>query len=160
MTVYWKQCASKKDPGFGVIEMMIASIILAFGLLAVGPLLYVAASSSSLSRAKDAAVVAAQSKLECLSALYGNNPSAPDLTLGNHGPQQVDVANPADDTVMNRFNLNWAIQNVPDPRPHKALDAILVRITVTPINIGGIQNYRPPFNKVLNITTIISPKMP
>ena len=140
--------------------MMIALTVLAFGLLAVGPLLYIAGSSSSLSRSKDTATVTAQNKLEYLSALYGNSPSAPDLAIGNHGPQQTEVADPSDEAILNRYSLSWTISSVPDPRPQKAVDAKQVCMTVTPIEAGGTKNYRPAFNKVLTVTTILSPEMP
>ncbi len=150
----------KKVPGFSLIEMMIALAILAFGLLAVGPLLYVAASSGSLARSKDGAAVAAQSKLDFLAGLYCQNPAASELTLGDHGPQQAEVTNPVDETLLNRFSLIWTISRVPDPRPSKALNARMVRVTVTPISSGGERNYRAAFNKILNVTTILSPEMP
>ena len=79
----------KKVSGFSLIEMMIAMAILTFGLLAVGPLLYIVTSSASLARSKDTAAVAAQDTLEILSDLYARNPSAEEFLPGIHGPQQV-----------------------------------------------------------------------
>jgi prepilin-type N-terminal cleavage/methylation domain-containing protein len=150
----------KNVPGFSLIEMMIALTILTFGLLAAGPLLYIAASSASLARSKDTAGVAAQDLLEFLSDLYRRNPSAGDLAFGDHGPRQTQIANPADETILNRFDMNWTISNIDDPRPAKVVDAKLVRVTITPIQSDGSKNYKPSFNKVLSVTTILSPKMP
>ena len=150
----------KKVSGFSLIEMMIAMAILTFGLLAVGPLLYIVTSSASLARSKDTAAVAAQDTLEILSDLYARIPSAEEFLPGIHGPQQTQVINPADETVLNWFDLTWTVSNVPDPRPGKVLDAKRIRVTVTPIQSGGARNIKPAFNKVLQITTILSPKMP
>ena len=150
----------KKVSGFSLIEMMIALAILTFGLLAVGPLLYIAVSSSSLARSKDTVSIAAQSKLEFLSDLYYRNPSAEALAPGSHGPQQTQVVNPVDDKILNRLALTWTVSNIPDPRPGKVLKAKWVRVTATPIQSGGESNIKPTLNKVLNITTILSPKMP
>jgi prepilin-type N-terminal cleavage/methylation domain-containing protein len=150
-------CSAGRE-GFSLIEMMLALIILTFGLLTAGPLLYVAASSSSLARSKGTAAVAAQSLLESLASLYSQNPLAADLALGTHGPRQTVVINPMDGTVLNRYDVNWIVENVSDPRPGKELNARRVQATVTPVQISGAENVRPGFNKVLNIVTIFSPK--
>ena len=143
--------------GFSLIEMMLALIILTLGLLTVGQLLYVAASSSSLARSKGTAAVAAQGVLESLASLYSQNPLAADLALGAHGPRQTVVVNPMDGTVLNRYDVNWIVENVSDPRPGKALNARRVLATVTPVHIGGAKNIRPGLNKILNVATIFSP---
>jgi prepilin-type N-terminal cleavage/methylation domain-containing protein len=143
--------------GFSLVEMMLALFILTFGLLATGQLLYVAASSSSLARSKGTAVLAAQSVLESLDALYRQDPSAADLVPGDHGPRQTVVTNPVDGTVLNSYAVNWAVEIVSDPRPGKVLSARLVRATVTPVQIGGAPNARNGFNKILNVTTIFNP---
>ena len=145
--------------GFGLIEMLLALSITAFGLLAAGQLLYVAAGSNSLARSKSTAALAAQNMMESLGALYRQNPSAPDLTLGDHGPRSIQVANPTDGTILNRFNVTWVVENVPDPRPGKALDARLVRTTVTPVLDKGTENNQPGLNKILNVITVFSPRM-
>ena len=63
-----------------------------------------------------------------------------------------------DGTVLNRYDVTWKVENVSDPRPGKVLNARRVRATVTPVQIGGAENIRPGFNKVLNIVTIFSQK--
>ncbi len=149
-----------KNPGFSLIELMMALVILTFGLLAVGQLLYAVASSSSLARSKSTAAVTAQNKIESLADLYGRDPLAADLALGSHGPQQTQVVNPIDGTVLNQYNIGWTVANVADPRPGKVMGAILVRVTITPIQSGGIGNSKPAFNKILSVATILSPKTP
>lgn len=144
--------------GFSLIEMMLALIIMTFGLLTAGQLLYIAAGSNSLSRSKGTAALAAQSLLESLDALYSQNPLAADLAPGVHGPRRSIVTNPADGTVLNRYDANWVVDNVSDPRPGKVLKALRVRATVIPVQMGGAENLRPGLNKIMNVTTIFSQK--
>ncbi len=147
---------SNKSQGFSLIELMSALFILTIGLLGISQLLCVAASSGSLARAKSTAAIAAQNQLESLADLYSRNPLAEDLRIGSHGPQQVQVVNPTDGTVLNRYNVDWTVSGIFDPRPGKVVDARLVRVTITPIRSGGEANSRPALNKTLNITTILS----
>jgi prepilin-type N-terminal cleavage/methylation domain-containing protein len=151
-------CSNKKE-GFSLIEMMVALVILTFGLLAVGPLLYTASSADSLARSKGTASIAAQNKLESLADLYRQNPSADELTLGSHGPEQTQIVNPIDGTVLNRYSVDWNVSHVPDPRPGKVVNARLVSVRITPIHLQGGKNSRPALNKILNVSTIFIPKM-
>jgi prepilin-type N-terminal cleavage/methylation domain-containing protein len=146
-----------KSNGFSLIEMMIALAILSFGLLAVAMLISSAARSDSVARSKSTAATAAQNMIENLADLYYRNPLAEDLVLGNHGPRQTEVLNPVDGTVLNRYNINWVIEEVADPRMDKSLDARLVKITITPINHSGEDNSRSPLNKALSMGTILGP---
>ncbi len=146
--------------GFSLIEIMIAVIVSTLGLLAAGQLIYVAASSGSLSRSKGTAAVVAQNKLECLADLYHRNKSDIDLALGSHGPEQTQVINPATGAVLNRYHISWIVSDVSDPRPGKVLDARQIRVTVTPIHSGGVRNTQVSLNKVLNVTTVFSPMEP
>ncbi len=149
---------SNKERGFTLIEIMIALTLLAFGLLAAGQLLFVAAGSGSLARSKSTAGIAAQNMLESLGATYRQNQAAPDLTIGTHGPVQTQVANPTDASTLNGFAVSWAVNGVPDPRPGKVMKAREVRVTVTPVNDDGENNSRVGLNKVLSVTTIFSSK--
>ena len=145
--------------GFTLIEMMIALAVLTFGLLMAGQMLFVAASSGSLARSKGTAAIIAQHKLELLASLYQQDPSAADLTFGRHGPEQTDVINPASEIVLNRDNVAWNVSLVPDARPGIVPDCRLVTVTVTPALLGGEENSKPGLNKILNVTTIFSPRM-
>ena len=78
-----------KDPGFTLIEMMIALLILSIGLLATGQLIFAALSSSSLARSKGNAALAAHYKLEFLGDLCRRNPDAFELSPGNHYPMTI-----------------------------------------------------------------------
>jgi Tfp pilus assembly protein PilV len=147
----------KDNLGFSFIELMMALIVLTFGLLAAGQLIYVAASSGSLANAKGSATIAAQNQLEYLSDLYRRDSSADDLALGNHGPLQTQIKNPVNGAILNRYAISWNVSLVSDPRPGKNIDARLVRVTIMPIQAEGGMNSRPPFNKILSINTILSP---
>ena len=149
---------SNEERGFTLIEIMIALTLLAFGLLATGQLLFVAAGSGSLARSKSTAGIAAQNMLESLGAAYRQNPLASDLTVGTHGPVRTQVANPTDGSTLNLFAVSWTVNGVPDPRPGKVMKAREVRVTVIPIKDDGANNSRVGLNKILNVTTIFSPK--
>ena len=146
------------EGGFTLTEMLIALLILTFGLLSAGQLMLVAMGSASLARSKGSAAVVAQDRLESLGDLYRRNQAAPELTVGDHAPVQVQVQNPADNTVLNRFNVDWNVSVVPDARG-KTLNARLVRVTVTPINAAGDVNNRVLLNKVVSVSSIFSPRI-
>src|SRR5881397_2424107 len=128
---------ARNSRGFTLIETMIALVILTFGILAAGQLMYVASASNSLSRSKGSAMTVAQDRLEFLADLYRRDPANADLTNGDHGPQQVSVTNPNDSSIVNRFNVTWNVSTVSDPRAGKVLQARQVLVTVTPIQITG-----------------------
>ena len=146
--------------GFSLIETMVAMVLLTFGLLAAGQLMYVASASNSLSRSKGSAMTVAQDRLEFLADLYRRAPANPDLTNGDHGPQQVSVTNPNDSSIVNRFNVTWNVSTVADPRAGKVLQARQVLVTVTPIGTTGTTaNSKAGLNKVVNVTAIFSPRL-
>ncbi len=144
--------------GFTLVEMIISLLVLSSGLLAVGQMLFVAASSGSFSRSKGSAAIVAQDRLESLADLYRRDPSSEDLSPGSHGPQQIEILNPADGTTLNRYNILWNVEPVPDPRPGKVVDAKLVRVTIAPALPGGGSNSKPGLNKTVNVSTILSPR--
>src|SRR5438093_8964249 len=79
----------------------------------------VAIGSNSLSRFKGAAMTVVRDRLELLADLYRRDPANADLTVRNHGPVEMALTNPNDDTTVNRFNVAWTVTNVPDPRAGK-----------------------------------------
>jgi prepilin-type N-terminal cleavage/methylation domain-containing protein len=153
-----KAC-SERETGFSLVEILIALAILSFGLLSAGPLLYSALTSDSLARSKSAAAIAAQNKLESLASLYSRNPTAEELMVGGHGPESAQTENPIDAAILNRFDVDWTVSQVPDPRPGKIVNARLITVRVAPVNSQGMENNRTGFNKTLNISTIFSPSM-
>jgi len=157
-------CISPSDPsqpsaqGFSLIETMIGMFILTFGLLATGQLLFLAMSSSSLARSKGNATIVAQNQLESLADLYRQSPTSADLTVGNHGPNQVAVTS-YDGKTVNRFNVAWTVATV--VTNGKTLKALQVVVTATPIqSTGTTTNSRIGLNKVISLSSILSARMP
>jgi prepilin-type N-terminal cleavage/methylation domain-containing protein len=145
--------------GFTLVEMLIAILILAFGLLTAGQMIYASMASMSLARSKGGAAVVAQNKLQFLSDLYSRNQAAADLTLGNHGPEIVQITNPADNNnVLNRLQVAWTVSDVVDPRAGKSLKALQVIVTVTPVNNADVANRKAFLNKIVTVGAVFSPR--
>jgi len=143
--------------GFTLIETMIAMLVLTFGLLAAGQMIYVSVAAASLARSKGSAAVVAQSKLEELSALFSHNPASADLTDGNHGPETSQIVNPAEgNSVLNRYSITWTVSTVPDPRPNRTLAAKQVVVTVTPVDAADNNNRKAFLNKVVTVSAVFS----
>jgi len=145
--------------GFSLIEALIALIVLTFGLLAAGRLIVTAASSASLARSQASAATAAQDKIHALAELYRRDPGCPELTPGDHGPEQLQVVAPASNTVLNRFRVSWSVAAVPDPRPGKSPRAKQVTVTVVPAGDHGEPHLRAPLNKTVTVATVFSARV-
>ncbi len=149
--------ASRSSAGFTLVEMLIALFVMTFGLLAAGKLMYSAMGSASLARSKGSAAIVAQDKLEFLADRFRQDPSAPELTDGAHGPEQVQVLNPGTGRVLNRYNVEWSITTVADPRPGVTLKAKRASVVVTPIqSTSTTVNRQASLNKVVTVTSIFS----
>lgn len=146
------------DQGFSLVEILIATALTTIGLLAAFQLLLIAMSSATLARSQETAVLSAMNKLESLAESYSRDPKG-NVLPGNYGPEEIKVINPNDGSVLNRFQITWTVNTVSDPRPGKIPEARRIRVTVTPILAAGAVNYQPPFNKVLNVSTVFSPRM-
>jgi prepilin-type N-terminal cleavage/methylation domain-containing protein len=146
--------------GFSLIESLIAILILAVGFMYVGPMMLSSMSSTSLARSKDTAGLAATNQMEALAMLYRANPNDPNLTVGTHPPVQVEMVNPTDNSKVNRYNVDWSVSQVPDPRAGKVLRAVEVTVTATPIGTGAATNVKTGQNKVVNVTSIFSFRFP
>jgi prepilin-type N-terminal cleavage/methylation domain-containing protein len=141
--------------GFSLIEMMIALVILTFGLLTAGQMLFIAASASSLARSKGTAAILAQDELESLADVYQRDPLDQNLSIGSHGPRQTGIINPANRSILNRYGITWDVSDVPDLRQGIHLNLRRVRVTITPESQSGTVNSKPNMNKILNISTIL-----
>jgi prepilin-type N-terminal cleavage/methylation domain-containing protein len=152
--------AGHSAAGFTLVEMMIAMVVMTFGLLAAGQMMYSALASASLARSKGSAAIVAQDKLEFLADLYRQNSLDAALTDGDHGPEQVQIQNPSNSQTLNRFNVSWTVIAVPDPRAGVVLKAKKVTVTVTPIRTdSATANLRNGLNKVVNVTAIFSSRV-
>jgi prepilin-type N-terminal cleavage/methylation domain-containing protein len=142
--------------GFTLIEMLVALIILSFGLLAGGQLTCLALKSRTLARSKALAAIAAQSKIEFLSDRYQADPDNPEVQNGAHGREVVTVMDPGVNTDLNRFAISWELTYVEDPRPGKVLRARKIAVTVTPIGMGDEVNLKAWQNKAVSVTSVFS----
>ena len=159
----------RAEAGFTLMETLVALVILTFGLLAAGQMMYLAMGSNSLSRSKGSAITVAQDRLEFLADRYRQSQGDPDLTVGTHtflvatgetAPVPVEVKNPNDNTTLNRFTVTWTVSQVSDPRAGRVLAARQVLVTVTPAQTTGTtSNTKAGLNKVVNVTAIFSPKL-
>jgi hypothetical protein len=130
-----------------------------FGLMAAGQMMFAAMSASSLARSKGNAAILAQNKIEFLEDVFRQNELAADLTVGDHGPEQIQITNPSTGTVLNRFSVVWNVSVLADPRAGKVLKARLVHVTISPIGSGTSANNQVAMNKIVNVTTVFSGKL-
>ena len=142
--------------GFSLVEALMAILILSVGFMFLGQIMVSSVGSTLLARSKGTAGLAATNKLEVLALKYRANPSDTDFTIGNHGPEQVEIVNPNDNSKLNRYNVGWTVGSVSDPRSGVTLSAVKVTVTVTPIGSGTTANNKVGQNKVINATTIFS----
>jgi prepilin-type N-terminal cleavage/methylation domain-containing protein len=142
--------------GFSLIELLIATLVLTYGLLAAGQLISASLGSASLCQAKETASVMVRSKIESLMALYRHNPNSPDLMPGSHGPEQVEIINPLDGKILNKYESSWLVANLPDPSPGIAIPARLIVATARPVDSAGSPNFKAPLNKAISVSTIVS----
>ncbi len=145
---------SSQPWGFALVELMIALLILAIGLLAAGQPVFIAMSSASLARSKGVAALLAQNKLEHIGGVLQREPEAAEITDGAHGPEQVRITNPADGSLLNCFNVDWTVAQVPDLRAASSLNARLITVTVTPTDAAGAANKRPLLNKIVVVASV------
>ena len=148
--------------GFTLVEVLAALLILSYGLLSVGQLIFHSVSSLSLARYKENAIVLAQNKLTTLGSLYRRDPSHASLAAGVHGPEEISLQNPLNNNVINRFRLHWNVSPLLHPRPHtlrkKALKGRKVTVSVSPISTLGDLNKKTNLNNVTSITAVLGPK--
>jgi len=147
------------SPGFGLIEVLIATAILTLGLLTVAQLLIASVGAISLARAKDTAATMAQNKLDTLTDLYQHHQGAHELTPGRHGPEKAELHNPTDGSVLNQYDIYWTVWDIKDLRHARAGAAKQVHIEVLPTNSDGNGPLKS-FNKRLAISAILSPQKP
>ncbi|MDR1727416.1 MAG: hypothetical protein LBT74_05745 [Acidobacteriota bacterium] len=124
--------------GFGLIELVLALLLLGVGLLAAGPLLGTTARLTAQARSRSAAALAAQDALERLSDLCRRNPSAAELSPGDHREDALlEVRNPLEGNVLDRYQVSWSVGAIPDPRPGVTLPGKAVAVRVTTALPGG-----------------------
>lgn len=141
--------------GFTLLEVLIAATLVAFGMLAVGQLLFTSAATIDLARSREAAVLAAHNKLEYLCGLYLREATHPDLAAGEHGPHDVAFRNPNDSRILDMFRITWSVRSVPDPRPEWKNRAVLLTVASTPIRSDGTPMDRPYSGRTVVLTAVL-----
>jgi prepilin-type N-terminal cleavage/methylation domain-containing protein len=144
------------DSGFSLIEVLIALLVLALGVALGAELIRLAAQSSSLAGAQGAAATCAENKMSVLRDSYRQDPQTVDLNIGTHGPEEILISNPSAGRILNRFQVSWRVDNVPDPRPGKALEARRIQVTVLPVDAAGSRHDVSGMNKVVVLSSIVS----
>jgi prepilin-type N-terminal cleavage/methylation domain-containing protein len=147
------------EEGFTLVEMLLAIIIMTFGLLAAGQMMASALGNASLTRSKGTAAVVAQDRLEALAQIYQQDPRSATFDNGTYGPVQIQITNPTNSSVLNRYNVSWTVSSVADPRAGVSLLSKQVQVTVTPINALGAPNNQRLLNKTVTMSAIFSPKV-
>jgi len=139
--------------------MLIATLILTYGLLVAGQVISGSLGSASLARSKYTASIIVQAKMESLASLFQRDPDSADLAPGSHGPEQAEIINPLDGKFLNRYAVSWTAAAVPDPRTGSALPARAITVTARPVDDTGAFNAKVALNKAISISTIISKRM-
>jgi len=148
-----------RETGFSLIETMIALLLAIFGLLTAGQLLGVSINCMSLARLKDSSILVARNKLEDLRDLYRFDPSHADLAAGDHGPEEITVRDPLSDDTLNRFRIKWSTSGVSEEWLTSYPAALSASVTVTPVSGSGSSFHKPPYNRKIRLTTILSPRI-
>lgn len=146
------------DFGFSLLEMMMASSLLVFGLLSAAQFIYSSLSAASLARSKQSAALVAESKLEWLTSLFQRNPESPELKSGEHGPELISIRNPNGNYPLNRFEVRWKMTPIADPRPGKMLRGKTVMVSVLPIGTNTERNLQAYLNKRVCMVSIVTPQ--
>ena len=147
----------KSPPGFSLVEVMIAVLILAIGLLSAAQLLTMALKLDALARSKSTATLAAQNQLERLVDLYKRNPAAAELTIGVHQAAELtEIRNPITQKVSNRYKITWLVGEINDPRPEMDPRGRVVSVRATPMLAENVENTDFSNNKVVTINAVIT----
>lgn len=145
--------------GFSFLEVLIAASLTAFGILAVGQLLFTSAATFSLARSREAAALAAQNKLEHLSGLYLHDSAHPDLAAGEHGPEDVSFRDPNDGKILDRIRITWSVDSLRDSRPGWKTAAVKLTVAATPIRNDGTLMDRPYSGRTVALAAVLGPQI-
>jgi len=134
--------------GIGLLDSMIALVVLSVSLLALVQLMGTAVNQSALSQNSTMASAVVQEKIEELRTNYTREletrSALADLTDGSHGPQTVTLSSPGHSNMGDRqFRVTW---NVDISGKQKTVTG-----TVEPV----VNNTRQ--SESLSFTTVFSP---
>jgi Tfp pilus assembly protein PilV len=140
-----KRCSQE---GIGLLDSMIALVVLSVGLLALVQLMGTALNQSAFTQNNTMAAAVAQEKIEELRTAFTREletgSALADLTDGSHGPQTVTLSSPGNSNMGDKqFRVTW---NVDISGKQKTVTG-----TVEPV----VNNARQ--SETLVFTTVFSP---
>jgi Tfp pilus assembly protein PilV len=106
-----KRCSQE---GIGLLDSMIALVVLSVGLLALVQLMGTALNQSAFTQNNTMAVAVAQEKIEELRTAFTREletrSALADLTDGSHGPQTVTLSSPGNSNMGDKqFRVTWNV---------------------------------------------------
>ena len=136
------------ESGIGLLDSMIALVVLSVSLLALVLLMGTAVNQSAFSQNSTMASAVVQEKIEELRTAYTREleteTSSSDLTNGSHGPETVTLSSPTHSNMGDKlFRVSW---NVNSSGKQKTVTG-----TVEPV----VNNTRQ--SETLTFTTVFSP---
>ena len=106
-----KRCSQE---GIGLLDSMIALVVLSIGLLALVQLMGTALNQSAFTQNNTMAAAVAQEKIEELRTAFTREletgSALADLTDGSHGPQTVTLSSPGHSNMGDKqFRVTWNV---------------------------------------------------
>jgi len=106
-----KRCSQE---GIGLLDSMIALVVLSVGLLALVQLMGAALNQSAFTQNNTMAAALAQEKIEELRTVFTREletrSALADLTDGSHGPQTVTLSSPGNSNMGDKqFRVTWNV---------------------------------------------------
>ncbi len=130
----------RTETGFTLIEVLVAMVVLSFGLIAITNLMLVAASSNTVANQSTAAATIASQQMEALKALRFT-----DTQLAAGGDLESDTAYSGYTTVagVGRIRTRWRIDDIVSSRgSNPSAPAGLKFITVRSEGLGALTGAR------------------
>ena len=143
-----------KQGGFSLIEVMIALLVVAVGLMGMAQLLGIALQQNHFARFNTTAVEVARGKIEELKAGFDTGLSlgvfSSDLTAGNHGPMVITVGQPNNPELPPQaLEVTWEVTDMADQQKK-------VTVTVRPEGVSSPET-STMVRKTIRMTGLFAP---
>jgi len=123
--------------GFTLIEIMIAVVILMFGLLVVGSMQISAIRGNYMSGNTSMAISLAGEKME---ELINKDYSKADLTAGNHGPEAILKTGTGVEGTGGLYSRSWTVTNETSPTRKSVVVTVSWEKNRHQVSIASIKN--------------------
>ena len=123
--------------GFTLIEVMIAVVILMFGLLVVGSMQISAIRGNYMSGNTSMAISLAGEKME---ELINKDYSKADLTAGNHGPEAILKTGTGVEGTGGLYSRSWTVTNETSPTRKSVVVTVSWEKNRHQVSIASIKN--------------------